>query len=100
MAVEAVSVAVVAARGARVGVARGILNVTQRHARVERARDHRGPQPVRTELADAGGAGEPADQPIDRLTSAADPCSPRPAVARYWRRAGPASGRARRSWGR
>src|SRR3954471_16376534 len=63
---EVVAVAVVAAGGAGVGVADGVLHVAQRDAFVEGGGDEGGPHRVRADafgVGDAGVAGEAADDP-------------------------------------
>src|SRR4051794_30476202 len=62
---EVVAVAVVAAGGAGVGVADGVLHVAQRDAFVEGGGDEGGPHGVRADpfgVGDAGVAGEAADE--------------------------------------
>jgi len=66
--VEVVPGAVVAAGGARVGVAGEVLHIAERDTGVQGCCDRRVPQAVWAELVrggDAGGAGEPPNEPPD-----------------------------------
>ncbi len=62
VAVEAVAVAVIAAGGTRVGVPRGVLDIPQRRAFIERQRDERVAQLVGVEVGEPDLLAEACDE--------------------------------------